>query len=87
MQRRGNNRARCIFAAISLSVGLCVCGALKIRANDRRAFSVSLARVPARSSRKRNATTLSDSGATRRRGGFCAFSMFMFIGAHVQGVL
>lgn len=29
----------------------------------------------------------SDSDATRRPWGFCAFSMFMFIGEHVQGVL
>lgn len=46
--RGGNNTARCILAAISLSVGLCVCGALKIRANDRRACSVSFAPVTRR---------------------------------------
>ncbi|CAG9585281.1 unnamed protein product [Danaus chrysippus] len=42
--RLGNNTARCILAAISLSTGLCVCGALKIRANDRRGDALSRTR-------------------------------------------
>lgn len=87
---RGNNTARCILAAISLSVGLCVCGALKIRANDRRgALARSRRRLAPPScflrhavDSKRNATTLSDSDATRRPRGFCAFSMFMIIREH-----
>lgn len=85
----GNNIARCILAAISLSVGLCVCGALKIRANDRCACAVSLAPIVTPQACLAKEMLQVYLTATRRdaREAFVRFPCLCIGGVHVQGVL